>query len=142
MRKFTDLSLAVESLTVERQALLRFHVTKGILADWSISLQLLQDGLVDAVLFRRIDSSEKIELCIATENQSHVNEYKDRVVVSLTKSDLDYIRSFFLRYYRDGVAEVDHLDIQNSDGGYTTFCAEQSVPPVSAGEAKRRLNME
>jgi hypothetical protein len=117
-------------------------VTKAVLPDLSLALQLLLDNLVVAVVFRRLDSSEPIEFRVATENQSHIEGGNGRLAVYLAASDLDFVRHFFLRYYRDGFADVDHIDIQNSDGGYTTFYAEQSVPPVSAEEAKRLLGME
>ena len=62
--------------------------------------------------------------------------------MNLTTSDLDFVRHFFLRFYRDGLAEVDHIDVQTGDGGYIIFCAELSVPPLSAEEAERLLGVE
>jgi hypothetical protein len=62
--------------------------------------------------------------------------------LTLTPGALDFVRHFFLRYYRDGVAEVDHIDVQNCDGGYTTICAQDSAPAVSEKEAKRRLGLD
>ena len=72
MRKFTNLSLKVESLTLGGQSLLRVHVTRAALPDWSICLQLLQENLVEAVGFRRLDSSDRIEIYVVTGSQSSI----------------------------------------------------------------------
>jgi len=36
---------------------------------------------------------------------------------------------------------VDHIDIETEEGAYVIFSVEESVPPVSSEEAKRRLDM-
>jgi hypothetical protein len=53
------------------------------------------------------------------------------------------LRCFFLRYFRDGFAEVDHVDIDDTAnaGGYLTFVVSEFAPPVSPDEAKRRLGL-
>ncbi len=45
MRKFINLLLVVDSLTVDGQSLLRVRVAKGVLTDWCLCLQLPQDSL-------------------------------------------------------------------------------------------------
>lgn len=63
----------------------------------------------------------------------------------LTRNNLDYVHQFFLKYYRDGVAEVDHLDLEAVDAEtgheeiYITFQVSESRPPLSPEEAKKRL---
>jgi hypothetical protein len=58
---------------------------------------------------------------------------------------LEYIQAFFLKYYRDEVAEVDHVDLEAIDvatgkqGEYVTFRVPDSKPPLSAQEVKERL---
>jgi hypothetical protein len=34
----------------------------------------------------------------------------------LLKNHLDCLLHFFLKYYRDDMAEVDHLDLESADG--------------------------
>ena len=65
--------------------------------------------------------------------------------VRLTGNNVDYLCQFFLKYYRDGVAEVDHVDLEasNAETGdqevYVTFQVSESKLPLSPEEAKRRL---
>jgi len=67
--------------------------------------------------------------------------------MSLTHNDLDYILHFFLKYFRDGVADVDHIDldvVSDSDSQQSTikFQVRDSIGPVSAKEAKKRLGLK
>ena len=64
-----------------------------------------------------------------------------RLIVAISAGSLDFVRHFFLRYYRGGVAEVDRKDIETDEGGYVVFAADDFTLPVSAQEAKRRLGM-
>jgi len=141
MRKFADISFAVEEVVVEGQPLLRIHVTSVSLRDWCLCLQLLQDNLVEAFTFRRANSSKKVQVARGTVNRSGITGDGDHRALTLSARDLDFARYFFLRYYRDGAAEVDHIDIETGEGGYVVFAVDESLPPVSSEEAKRRLGM-
>jgi len=147
MKKFLDLPLVVDSLTIEQQSFLEIHVTRALVKDWCLCLQLLQEGLIESFIFRHnsLESRRLVEFRLETVSQSNVKEISNRIMISFTNRDLDCIRHFSLRYYRDGVAEVDHIDIETSGdtyNGYITILVEESVPPVSPDEAKRRLNIE
>jgi hypothetical protein len=141
VKKFLDLTLLVERITVHEQQLLRIHLSKAVLRDWCLCLQLLQENLVEAFILFHNDASHKIEFRIVTAGRSSVKGDEARLEVSLASADLDFVRPFFLRYYRDNVAEVDHLDIETDNGGYITFSVEEFVPPVSAEEVRRRLHL-
>lgn len=142
MRKFVELSLVVENLKVEGQSFLKVNVSNEVLRDWALSLELLHERLVEAMVFPCCGSFTGIELKIADGNESEFRENKGRLIISLSAQALDFVRHFFLRYYRDEVAEVDHIDIENSDGGYITFFVDRFQPPVSANEVKRRLGID
>ena len=142
MRKFADISLAVEEVVVETQPLVRVHVTSMNLRDWCLCLQLLQEHLVEAFTFRRNSSSQDVEFMCGTVSGCRLTREHGRAAVSLSTRDLDFIRHFFLRYYRDGVAEVDHIDIETDGGGYIILGVEESVPPIPEEDVKRRLGMK
>jgi hypothetical protein len=63
----------------------------------------------------------------------------------LTQTSLDYVHRFFLKYYRDGIADVDHIDVEATDadtgksGEYIKFRVPDWKQPVSPKEAERRL---
>ena len=141
MRKFADISLAVEEVIVEGQPLVRIRVTPVNLRDWCLCLQLLQDSMIEAFTFRRENSSRRMQVARSAGNRSAVTGDADAPGLALSAPDLEFVRHFFLRYYRDGAAEVDHIDIETEEGGYIIFAVDESLPPVSSEEAKRRLGL-
>lgn len=70
---------------------------------------------------------------------------KDKIELTLGRTELEYWQVFFLKYYRDGFAEVDHLDLEgNLDNGNTcdfTLKVASAAQPVSEAEARRRLGI-
>ena len=137
MKKFLSKSLLVE----KRQSSLRITVSPSTLTDWCLCLQLLHENLIEAFVFLSCASSHLVEVTFG--DTSHYGSIcqRDRLTVVLCERDLDYARHFFFRYYRDGIAEVDHIDIQAEGGDYITILVEEPIPPVSSEEAKRRLGM-
>ncbi|HLJ85253.1 MAG TPA: hypothetical protein VKZ53_00430 [Candidatus Angelobacter sp.] len=64
----------------------------------------------------------------------------------MTRKNLGHVYYFFLKYYRDGLAEVDHLDLEAIDAEtgsneiYVTFNVSESKAPMTPEEAQRRLD--
>jgi len=125
---------------------LRFH--RDALRDWCLGLCLLKEGLVEAfTVIEQGASGTKVKFLVEQRFSSkpRITFQAQSSEVRLTGNNLDYLRQFFLRYYRDGVAEVDHLDLEASDAEtgddevYVTFEVSESRPPLSPEEAKRRL---
>jgi hypothetical protein len=47
-----------------------------------------------------------------------------RIRLALARNEIDALTAFLLRYYRDGVAQVDHVDFDvgiGDESGYLTF---------------------
>ncbi len=141
MRKFADIAVLVEEVVVEEQSLVRIHVAPASLKDWCLCLQLLNDNLVEAFTVRRVSSVKTMQVGRGEGGYSDTTCDANGLALKLSARDLDFARHFFLRYYRDAAAEVDHIDIETEEGGYVIFSVEESVPPVSSEEAKRRLDM-
>ena len=65
--------------------------------------------------------------------------------LSLNRSDAEFLLCFLLTWYRDGVAEVNHIDVElvasQSAGKDCTLVvkAETSQPPLPGDEAERIL---
>jgi hypothetical protein len=70
--------------------------------------------------------------------------------ISLTRTEADYWQQFFMKYRRDGIADVDHIDsegilyVRGQECGAldVTIRVERSLPSVSAKEARKRLGMQ
>jgi hypothetical protein len=113
-----------------------------------VGLSLLKEGLIETLTVTdQRGRSAKLQLLKEPKLSGavRVSFHSDRSQVAMTSNSLDYVQHFFLKYYRDGRAEVDHVDLQAIDAEtgdkeiYVTFRVPESVPPVTAGEARRRL---
>lgn len=141
MRKFLNIALRLEKIVVDGQPLVQIAVPPVSIRDWCLSLQLLQENLVEAIIFRVDKPQQRVEVTVGVATRCDIGQ-DGTVYIILNTRNLDFVRHFYLRYYRDGVAEVDHIDIETDEGVYITFKVEESLPPVSLDEAKRRLGMD
>jgi hypothetical protein len=68
--------------------------------------------------------------------------------LTITRNDIELLISFFLGYYRDGAADVDHLDfdmdpsLPGAKAATLTITVPRTRPPLSNNEVKRRLGLE
>lgn len=141
MNKVASVALEVEELVIDGQPLVRIHIGAAAVVEWAVCLQLLADNLVEAIRFHCMGSGRQIEIRRTTVGRSNINHHAGEPKVVLDSHSLDYVRHFFLRYYRDGAAEVNHLDVELEGGGYLTITVDEHVAPVSSDEVKRRLGL-
>ena len=144
MKKFLKLELRVEPSLIDDQSILNVSVPPGSVKDWLLCLHLVQDNLVEACVFGDDRASSKLEIQLGRSCEWKAGSQSGHFIISLTESALGYLRSFFARYYRDGVAEVDHIDIESDEPkfGYITIGVDEHLQPVSSEEVKRRLGIE
>lgn len=147
------------STTVPGQLKFRQYTSQTVLdigfeaqgiAKFCLGLCLIKEGLASLVVVHDKRESVKLSLqvVIQASQQSRTSmKVKGQVVdVSMSANDMDCVLHFFLKYIRDGKAEVDHLDIDiQSENKYPdltlTVRAPQWVEPVALDEAKRRLGL-
>jgi hypothetical protein len=118
MNHHSRLPIEIEIIRHRGQSVLRFQFHRDALRDWCLGLCLLKEGLVEA--FTTIEQrarGSKVKFVVGThvgpKSQITLDAQSSEVV--LTENNLDYVQHFFLKYYRDGVAEVDHLDLEAVD---------------------------
>src|SRR5690348_8936442 len=122
------------------QSVLRLQFRQEALRDWCLGLCLLKEGLIDAfTVTEQAAKAAKVKFVLGAKlgarSRITLKELGSEVV--LTRNGLDYLCGFFLKYYRDGVAEVDHLDLEavNAETGekevYITFQASESRAPMN-----------
>ena len=143
MKKFLKLELPVNSSVVDGQPILEVSVPRESLKDWLLCIYLLQDDLIEACVFSDHRAGSKLEIRLGASCEWKAGTQSGYFTTLLTDSALGYLRSFFARYYRDGVAEVDHIDIGSDEPefGYITISVDEHLPPVSSDEARRRLGI-
>jgi hypothetical protein len=83
---------------------------------WCLALVLLQEGLAASLLVS--DGSGRPRLSVSTNDaisrnqRARINWERDVPALELGRVELEAWLHFFLKYYRDGVAEVDHIDLE------------------------------
>ncbi|MGC1614900.1 MAG: hypothetical protein WA736_09445 [Candidatus Acidiferrum sp.] len=149
MTKRLQLSLEFELKNDQGQRLVLIFLSQESLPKLCLGLTLLSEGLVESFLTTDQTGKTTIEFSIgrhlkigqfAPSSPSSKTGY-----VELTPNGLAYLLHFFLKYYRDGAAEVDHIDLQmvGKDTGrndtYITFRVSDFKSPVSLEGARARL---
>jgi hypothetical protein len=113
----------------------------------ALALSLLNENLVEAVVFRPAEPEWVVRFRKASsEQRARFKWYgKHRLEFEMGQVELERWLVFFLKYYRDGVAEVDHLDTEGTnDAGVShdlTLRVSLAADPVSEEEARRRLGL-
>lgn len=139
------------SITVTRyssQVVVSVFVLKESVGDWCLGLCLLVEGLIEMLTVRGESGDQSIKLSVLSKEGRGANARISLTpyasLVELTPGGIKYLQYFFLRYYRDEFAEVDHIDLEASDtvsgeSVYLTIRVADSQPSVSPEEAKKRL---
>jgi hypothetical protein len=121
------------------------------IASWCLALCLLREELIDSIalgdgiapsplVFKRAPTSSHLE-------QSAFVSDGGRVSVEVSDNDLKWWLNWFLKYFRDGYADVDHIDVElrplgEGDAGIDlTFTVAAYAPALSHEEARRRLGL-
>ncbi|WP_431050324.1 hypothetical protein [Roseateles sp. L2-2] len=89
---------------------LKVRLLAGSLHQFCIGLCLLDKGLVESLDLVESDSDRVLRLTAGARSTS-VQSIKNKIVLSLDGTELERWVHFTLRTVRDGVAEVDHLDV-------------------------------
>lgn len=145
---------------MKRHILLRqsFSTRRFNVQAWAIELPVAASDVIPLVceisllLYGRseqlsllFDRGRKLVLSVR-EGESNVTGLDDNPSsLSLNRSDAEFVLSFLLTWYRDGIAEANHVDVElvgsQAAGKDCTLVimAEKSQPPLSGGEAERIL---
>jgi hypothetical protein len=101
-------------------------------------------GSVDQVILLRRNTSKQPKRGTP---QKHVRSRDNIIAMLLSVRELEYMISFLLRYYRDGVVSADHIDLEvegldaSEQGVFLTIKVPLISPPVPLPEARRRLGL-
>ena len=129
----------------------RLSIPESSQTEFSLILTMLRYEVVEAIVIHNPEDSRSQLVEIQFDSQ-HVNAsptfaFENRLKLTLTERDIDCWLTFFLRYCRDGVAEVDHLDLEaesiSDDGTQLSIilAVENSQPSIPGDEARRLLGM-
>ena len=139
-------SLSVFSQGKGMAPVVKVELVAGLLDRFCVGLCLLQKGLVDSLDLVGTRTAQVIRLQSAARATS-IQFDKGKIVLALDTTELERWVHFTLRTVRDGVAEVDHFDVEASSEKHeaeaTTVVVvfPSSAPSVSPAEARRRLGL-
>jgi hypothetical protein len=151
MKKQLVLPIRIEEIHYPGQVAIEILIDSVSLQEWCLGLCLLKEGLMESFAVREASGTRGIEINIVPQDKNDPSlllGLSKTIRAGVTLNSLEYVQYFFLKYYRDGVAEVDHLDLEGvlaseeHEEVYLTFKVPDSAPPISEEELKRRLELE
>ncbi len=124
MNKSLNLPLEVDIWTGDG---VKVTVGTGCLGDWCLCLQLVRDQLVDSCVV--FTGTYTIEVKHGEHVACVVDEKARRLSITLNEHAIECAVGYFMRCYRDGRGEVDHVDVETTEGRYLTLSYEVGVRP-------------
>jgi hypothetical protein len=129
-------------------AVVEVQIGDDRLASWCLELSLLSTGLAEVAFLS--DGAFTISITLDEELHPHTRGRAvwsdDALALVLTRNELDYWMHFFLRYYRDGAADVPYIDMDLSEDRtnldrevHIEFKCESVKPPTHTGSLEELL---
>ena len=129
------------------QATTKITITRSSVDEWCSGLGSLGDGTASVLQLRQgaphTKPSYSIQLAGKPSGPALLNPGLLETIIEMTATQLSYVGSFLREYQRDGVASVDHVDIEAAVRGrpekeaYITFSVPNADMPMSPDEAAR-----
>lgn len=134
---------------IDESEYLTVPFSEATVAEWCLELTILRYGLSDAITIETRGPSIKLKIRQRDDDSStraSVEHWKhDKVQIAVSPSEVEYWLSSYLKLYRDGSAQVDHIDIElqaESEADLNIILTMPSTSsPVSEREARRRLGL-
>lgn len=136
-----------EADLIEKPGRIIFDYANSASSAFALGLALLNEDLVDAVVIRPLNAGWVLRLRRGSRSYGTRFRWyaKNHLDVDVVDVELERWLGFFLKSYRDGSPEVDHLDVEGTmdDGVACNFTLKvaDAAPPVSDEEARRRLGL-
>ncbi len=148
MNRILKAKLSVTVKVIDGLQIVEIDLRQVEVADWTLNLCLLSRGLVESLTFvtnkqLRIEKDEKIKAVA----RAIVTIGSDQIRLVANPVELGYWESFFLKYYRDSMAPVDHIDVEAlagpdlKDQVDVIFKVGNARPPLSAEEVRKLIGM-
>jgi hypothetical protein len=136
----------IDARLVDQRQIWELQLKESAHRDVTIALCLLLQGLVTGIVLADDGTNKSLRLSRGRSlgaYQAEVAWQKDGANLVLSPTELEMLTVFCLRAVRDGLAEVDHIDVEAAQpaSGNVSFVFKFPVArgPVSPEEARRRL---
>ncbi len=140
MRKTVNLAISIK-ISPHNKKSLCVNIPPESLTNWCLCLELLLGSYVDSFAFVNVASHTRLNVSMSNETSFWNQVTPSQFEIGLDRDDAEALTAFLMRYFRDGVAEVDHVDVQMVNDGYVIFKVEEFAPPMSQEELMRKLDL-
>ncbi len=126
-------------------SVVKVSLSNDILERFCIGLCLLKEGLIDSLDL--VDHHGSVFRLQRSDSAICVRLGEGKTILTLSEIELERWVHFTLRTVRDGIADVDHFDVEAPLAGSSSEIVDvviafpASVPPVSPNEVRRRLGL-
>lgn len=140
MKHTVKISTPWEAKCIGGQDVLRVRCDLPEARSLVLALCLLREELVCSFVIPG-HKGQKLELVLDRERRIRpmLKWSGDGVEIGLSTVTVDMLINFYLIYHRDGLADVNHVDIETTTDGYLTFFAAETKPPRSRADFERLL---
>ena len=119
-------------------------ITTSTLSVWCLSLTLLKENLINSVIIADSNFRPIFELFYNAKNERMISVVSsgNKIDIKLGHAAFDFVMHFYLAYFRDGQAAVNHIDLETTYEGKDmclTFYAERAKTPLTPLEAETLL---
>ena len=145
MKRWVELPIALDNRRISYQRAITIDLKAVSIDEWCLNLCLLNEGLVDAITFAgkgrlRIEVDQTME----KPRRARAKSESDQVHLFVHPEELEFWVSFFLKAYRDGMAEVSHIDVEatsipDDEEIDVTFIVGNAARPIPGDEARKIL---
>jgi hypothetical protein len=146
MNRRVELPIVLDDRRISYQRVITIDLGAVPIDEWCLNLCLLKEGLVDAITFAG-KGRLKIEVDQTMERSRHARARSEsgQVHLFVHPEELEFWVGFFLKAYRDGMAEVSHIDVEaisipDNEEIDVTFLAGKAAPPMPGEEARKILD--
>ena len=125
-----------------------FEIPDDSIEAWCLELCLLREGLIERV--RLTDRRNQPSVEIVRSGDQHYSACSCSETaweIQIGVDPLEYAIAFFLEYYRDEAASVDHIDIEadhregDEDSLMIVLKVANARPPLSSEELRSKLGL-
>jgi hypothetical protein len=136
----------------ENETVLVIDLDDSTVVDWCMSLCLMKEGLVPSFTVTSTDGTFHLTVQSQAAGEQSTRGLVRRTTrgaeIAIDQFELAYWLHFFLKYYRDGIGDVDHIDVDlapspsHTSRGFTLVLkVPRALPPGSPEELRRRLGL-
>jgi hypothetical protein len=143
--RHTELPVVFKRMSYPGQDVLKVDFGVSVQNEWCLDLVLLREGLVDQLELSDLKRTYSLSIAQSKSEHSAITWKKKSASLALDVNRLDYLISYFLKFFRDGVAEVDHIDLETrsvsgeNKEAYVTFAVSKATPSITGNELRKLL---